>query len=182
MSRELSTGINASIGDTLIRPVLFVEAQFRDGFVRYWTGYGPLEYLSRQWQGAGELLGFSAVGETADLRAVGATISLAGVTTNVALVLAQAQRGLPVNVWLGLLDDAGQVLDVPYVAFSGQLDTCTIDDNGLTSTVVVAYENELIDLTRARVRRYTLQDQQLRAPGDRSFEFTPYLQDRVWNF
>jgi hypothetical protein len=53
-----------------------------------------------------------------------------------------------------------------------------IEEGAETSVIQLSVENRLLDLERARVRRYTSNDQQSRLPGDRGFDFVETIQDR----
>jgi hypothetical protein len=179
VSRDLTSGMQTAVAASVVRPVVFIEGEFESGTLRLWSGVGVISWNSQTWTGAGNLLSISKIDETADLRAAGITIGLAGMPTNISLVLSQARRNKAVRVWFGAMDAAGAVLADPYLAFEGRLDVPTIDDSGDTCTINIAYEGELIDLERPRVRRYTHEDQQLRAPGDRFFEYVPAIQNQA---
>ena len=179
MSRDLTTAAANAAADAVVRPALFVEGQFTSGYLRLWTGVGPITWQDQVWTGAGQLLTMSIIGETSDLRAVGLRVSLAGMPNNLALVLAQARRRYMVKVWLAFFEADDDMIASPFLSFQGLLDVPDVDDSGETSTITISYESELIDLERSRVRRYTHEDQQLRAPGDRFFEYTASLQSKV---
>ena len=48
----------------------------------------------------------------------------------------------------------------PYTLWIGELDVLSIDEGENTSIITVSAESQLLDLERARVRRYTDADQQ----------------------
>lgn len=180
MSRDLTAGAITEVDAATLRPVIFYEGVFTGGTLRLWSGLGTITWNSQTWTGAGNLLGISGIGETADLRAEGVTLSLSGMPTAlIAIALAQAQLGLAGSVWLGFLTAAGAVVADPYLAFAGKLDVPSIDDDGDTCTISVSYEHQLIDLERARIRRWTNDDQQIDHPGDRGFEYVASLPDQV---
>jgi hypothetical protein len=58
------------------------------------------------------------------------------------------------------------------------MDTMQITDAGETSQVRIACESRLIDLQRARERRFTDEDQQELYPGDLGLEYVAGLQER----
>jgi hypothetical protein len=57
-----------------------------------------------------------------------------------------------------------------------------IEDSGETSTITLTIESKLVELNRARVRRYTHESHQSRHPNDTFFSFVADLQDKpvVW--
>jgi len=180
VSRDLTAGFISEADAATLRPVLFYEGVFTGGTVRLWSGVGTISWNGQSWVGAGYLLGISEMGETADLRAEGITLSLSGQPSSlVAIALAQAQLGLAGSVWLGFLTAAGAVVADPYMAFAGKLDVVAIEDNGDSCTISISYEHQLIDLERARVRRWTHDDQQITYDGDLGFKYTTMLQDQV---
>lgn len=71
------------------------------------------------------------------------------------------------------------VIADPYLAFDGRLDVPVIDDAGDTCTIAISYESRLIDLEKARERRWTHDDQQIDFAGDLGFEYVPGLPDQV---
>lgn len=76
----------------------------------------------------------------------------------------------------------GNLIADPYQLRNGKLDISVIDDDGETATIAMQYEDRLIDLDRARERRYTSEDQAIDYPTDLGFEFVPSLQDAqiIW--
>jgi hypothetical protein len=62
------------------------------------------------------------------------------------------------------------------------MNTMTIEDSGETSNISLTVESKLIELNRARVRRYTHESHQARHPDDTFFSFVADLQDKsvVW--
>lgn len=183
MARDLTSAVDTALAQGTVRPVLFFEGEFAAGTVRLWTGLGSITWNGSSWLGAGELLNVSSIEASGDVRAQGVTISLSGMPGSlISLALAQAQQGLPGRIYLGLMDSAGAVIADPHLAFSGRLDVPVIDDAGDSCTITISYEGRLIDLQRARERRYTDEDQRIQHPADRGFEFIPSLQDAqiVW--
>ena len=82
----------------------------------------------------------------------------------------------------GAIDSSGALVVDPYTTFQGRLDVPEIVDGGDDCTIQISYESRLIDLERARERRYTHEDQQIDSPGDKGFEFVTLIQDQtvVW--
>lgn len=179
MSRTISPAVLAELSAGVVRPAIFVEAQFPSGWLRFWTGLGEITWGGRTWTGAGTLLGIGTIEETTDVVATGTTITLSGVPTDlVSACINEAQQGLPGQIYLGFLTSAGAVIPDPVPAFSGRLDVPTLFDGADRCEIQVTYESRLIDLNRSREWRYTHESQQQISPGDLGFEYVAALQDK----
>jgi hypothetical protein len=73
------------------------------------------------------------------------------------------------------------VTDVIEV-FGGFMDTMDIEDSGDSSIITLTVESKLVQLERAKERRYTHESQHSRYSGDTFFSFVSDLQDKevVW--
>jgi hypothetical protein len=180
LSRSLTAALADELAKDGIRPCLFLEGQFTSGFLRVWSGLGPVNWNGYQWLGIGTLGTISPMAESADVKANGVTISLNGIPNDlIAKMLNEVRQGYPVKIWFGCLDSVGNVIADPYQAFGGRMDVPTIDEGATTSTISISVENRLIDLQKPRERRYTHEDQQISYPGDLGFQYVPQIQD--WN-
>jgi hypothetical protein len=179
MPRDLTSQMVSELASGSFRPALLVEANFANGPVRVWSGYGPLNWDSRTWLGVGSFGSVSSIEEGSNVEARGTTLSLSGIDpTLLDDVLGHYMPGLPVYVYLALFDDNGDVIPDPVIAWAGRMDAPTISVDSQTATLEIACESYLIDLKVAAIRRYCAEDQQLDYPGDRAFEFVPALQNR----
>lgn len=163
-----------------IKPVLFLKMQFNTGPIFVWSGIGMLNWNGLQWTGLGQLGNISAVEESSELAATNVTFTLSGIPQDLIQdALSEVRQGNPVQLWFGTLGDDNNVLADPLQIFAGRMDTPTIDEGALTGTISISVENRLIDLNRARERRYTNQDQQIDHPGDLGFQYVQFIQQ--WN-
>lgn len=179
MSRDLTAGMQTEVAGKLIRPLVLVKFEFDSGDLRLWNGIRPLTFNAEVYTGAGNLLQISGIQETQMLKAAGVTFTLSGIdAAAIAVALAEDYHGRPVTMWFGALDASENIIGDPFAQFKGTLDVMTLEDDGQTATIAVAAENELVNLERARERRYTDEDQELDYPGDRIFEFVPGLQQK----
>jgi hypothetical protein len=71
----------------------------------------------------------------------------------------------------------GQMVGDAVRVFAGKTDVPVVEDDGASCTIGITGESALVDLERARTRRYTDQDQQAEYPGDSGFEFVTRLQE-----
>lgn len=128
--------------------------------------------------GTGNLLTISGLEEAGDLSAKSASVTLSGIDNAiVALALAEPYQRRTCNIYFGV-SNANDVVEV----FSGYMNIMSIEDSGETSTITLTIESKLVELNRARVRRYTHESHQARHPGDTFFSYVADLQDKavVW--
>lgn len=180
-TRDLDATLATAIADDVVYPVLFLEGEFSTGTGRWWTGLGEFGWNSQTWQGLGGLVSLSGIDEGVDVKARGFSIDLSGQSsTNIALALSACRQGKVGRIWLGALTAAGALQGTPYLLRQGKLDVAGCEgDDGQSAIIRVSYEDELIDLERAREYRWTTESQRLFYPNDLGFEFVPGLQDSV---
>ena len=179
MPRQLSAGFAAAVKSGVVQPALMIEGLFDGGALRLWSGVGDLSWNGATWTGAGRLLAIDAVEESAGIVANGAKATLSGIPSDlVALALAEPYQGRVVRVYLALIDASGAIIADPDPLFTGRADVMAITDDGATATIDLSVESRLIDLQRARARRYEHEDQQIDYPGDKFFEYVTTIQDK----
>jgi len=188
MSRALSAEMLAVATADIVRPIYLVKAEFdstppEDRNLYLWSGFGDLTFDGKNYLGVGNLLSISAVDESTDLTATGASIVLSGIQSPLlAIARDEDYQGRPITIYLGALDDTGDLIASPTVLFSGFMDVMTISEAGETSTISVTAENKLIAFDRSYVRRYTAEDQKIDYPNDMGFEFVAKIADQeiIW--
>lgn len=187
MSRSLSSAMQAVSTADVVRPIFLVRMVFDSGEtpneLNLWSGVGDLTYDSETYTGVGDLLTISPVTETADMQASGINVTLTGVKSSlVAVAKDHEYQGRPLTVMLGAFDTSGDLVADPTIIFSGFMDIMTISESGETSTINIAVENKLIAFERARVRRYTAEDQKIDYPTDKGFEFVTAIVEKeiIW--
>ena len=177
MARDLTAGVITQLQAASVEVGVLFEGEFASGWVRLWSGVGTLSWDSRSWSGVGTLLGISGIDETNEIRASGLTVSLSGVPSDLlSAALGDARSGKTGRVYLAFFSSGSIVAD-PILQFEGRLDVPAIEDGPDTATISISYESELIDLERARERRYTPEDQAIDFPGDLGFDYVAALQD-----
>lgn len=177
MTRTATPAVLAALDAAVVRPVVLFEGQFASGWLRLWSGLGDLIWNGQTWTGAGQLLSFGTLSETADVVASGLSVSLAGVPTAlVTSAIDDARQGLPGRIYLGTLDDLGAVIADPVMAFAGRLDVPDLTDGAQDCTITIAYESRLINLQTAREWRWTHESQQQLYPGDKGFAYVTTIQ------
>ena len=187
MSRSLSSGMQAVSTADVVRPIFLVRMVFDSGEtpneLNLWSGVGDLTYDSETYTGVGDLLNISAVTETSDMQASGINVTLTGVKSSLVVIAKDHEyQGRAITVMLGAFDASGDLVADPTVIFAGFMDTMTIAESGETSTISISCENKLIAFERAKVRRYTAEDQKIDHPTDKGFEFVTAIVQKeiIW--
>lgn len=177
--RNLSTEMQAVSTAEVVRPIMFVECEFDSGDINLWNGVGSLSYGGKNYIGAGNLLAVEPVSESTDLRANGTSVTLSGLNnTLVGLAKDEDYQGRALTVKLGAMDENNDVIADPVIMFSGFMDTMMLTESGESSTITIDVENKLIQMDRAKVRRFTDNDQRIDYPNDDGFSFVTKIQDR----
>lgn len=202
-TRDITSAIEGNLEDEVVYPFFATELLFDDSPLRLWTGPGTLVYDGVSWTGTGNLLDVSSIEETSEIAVRGATLTLSGVPSEViSLALQEPYQGRVANIYFGmfsrgamlqesgsylLLEDGGRILLETQETgltqiFSGYMDEMNINEGAETSTIELKVENKLIDLERARVRRFTSGYQKSVYPNDKGLDFVESLQDKnvVW--
>ena len=182
MSREITSAAQGASQAEVARPVLLAELDFPSGFVRVNStdrgiffdsqGASPLN----EFLGVGRLGSISTVGETSSLQARGVELALSGIPSAHISAAFESAQGRPGRIWIGFLDDSYALVVEPVLVFSGLIDNSSIDI-GETATVTVTVESRLIAWERAKIRRYTNEDQQQRFSGE-----SPTITDKFLEF
>tara|TARA_R110000787_G_scaffold182380_1_gene294368 strand:- start:820 stop:1377 length:558 start_codon:yes stop_codon:yes gene_type:complete len=179
MTRPITSQMITELSAKEVELFLAIKLSFDSGTIALWTGYGDITFGSQLYTGAGTLLGLSAVQETPEIAAKGVQITLDSIQTSiVALALTENYQGRKGIVYLGALSSGSVVAD-PTLIFDGRMDVMSIEDNGDNCSISLTLESRLIDLERARVRRYTPEDQKVNYPNDKGFDFVSDLTDKV---
>ncbi len=179
MSRGLSSANAGQTEAVVAHPAAFFHGAFPSGDVRIWTGIGTLKWGGHDWIGAGALIKVSGIEETSGVEASGVAVTLTGVPVElVSLAIREARQNSLGTILLGFVNDDGGLVADPEPVFTGLLDVPQIEDGAETCAITLSYENQMIDLQRAREWRYTDESQKVLHPGDRAFEYVAGIQDK----
>ena len=178
MSRTVSAAILTALAQPEVQPFYAIEFNFDTAPLYFWTGYGGRVIEGNNYLGTGNLLTIGGLEEAADLSAKSVTITLSGVPSDiVSLALSEPYQRRTCRILFGV-----QNVDAIVEVFSGVMNTMTIQDSGETSTIELLVESKLVELERAKIRRYTHESQQARYPNDSFFSYVTALQDKdvIW--
>lgn len=183
MSRSLSSGMLSAVTADAVKPIILIELDFDSGATNLWSGVGELTWNNLTWVGGGSLLNISGLEETNEVRALGVTVTLSGLDSSiVSASLSEDYQGRTATIWVGAMDESGNVIADPVIVFGGRMDVMSIRDSGETASMSISIENRLIDFERSKIRRFTDQDQKIDYPTDKGFEYVNAIQNKeiVW--
>lgn len=182
--REITEAVLEEIAKKEVSIILLVRLETSQGNVQVWTGYGKIQFGGDTYQGIGDLGKMSPVTETADeIKANMVQFQLSGIPTDlIAIALGAQYQGRSAKAWLGFLNSSGAIIADPVLLFDGRMDVMEIEEGAETATISVTAESRLADLKRARVRRYTNEDQLYFFPNDVFLEYVASIQnvEIVW--
>lgn len=174
MPRIIPAPLLSALTNKEIQPYYAVELKLDGGDVRLWTGLGEKTIDGDVYTGSGNLLNIDGLDETSDLGARNAVLTLSGVPPQiVSLALQEPYQRRRVKIMFG----EQSVPDV-VVVFSGFANTLDVSDTADSSSIKMTVESRLVELEKARVRRYTQADHASRHPNDTFFSYVAGLQDQ----
>lgn len=183
MPRNTTPEMVAALGQSVIRPALFVELHFVTEIVRIWNGLGTINWNGQKWLGVGSLGSISTIEEGSSVEAKGITITCSGLDpTLLNDTLENYQVGLPVTVWFGLFDAAGSLIPDPILSFAGRMDQPSLSVDGQTATISINCESKLLDMNVSSETYLTHEQQQIDFPGDLGLQFVNSIQDTTIYF
>jgi hypothetical protein len=183
MSRGLTSDFLAELSASSLKPFYAINAEFQEGDIKLWTGYGDITINSETYTGSGSFLNISGVEETAEIKATSLSIALSGVDSSILTAAINANyQNRTLTLYLGMLNESYGVIADVYQFFQGRMDTMTINDAGENSSITLTVESRLIDLEKPNEKRYTNEDQKTLFSTDKGLEFVTDLQDKeiVW--
>jgi hypothetical protein len=179
----LSTDAKTELATGRVHLAFFAELEFRSGTERYWSGIAPLSWDSETWTGTGHLGGVGPMESSEDFRANGLQLSVAGLPgsafADYDALTASDYKGRRARFVIAIMDSTFQTVihAIERHFFIDTLDYALDPDLG--GVISVGLEVETRRASRVKVRRYTPQDQEKEHPGDKAFEFVPYINSGV---
>lgn len=181
MAREIATATAEACSGQSLAPIFMADIETAGGNVRMWTGLGSIHWEGKEFLGGGDLVEISSVEEKHgdQVEAQGLVFSLSGINPDqLSVALGEVRQGLSATLYFAVADAAaGELVGAPVIVYSGLTDIPTIDDAGGAITISLSTESKIIDLERARVRRYTPEDQKATHPSDKGFDYVAGLVD-----
>lgn len=183
MSRGLSSP-NVTASTALhVRPLVFVEMQFDAGTERVHNGVGTYVWGSQTWTGIGAIGQIGTIEEGIELSPYGITLKLNALNPSL-LAIAEGEEvfNRRIRIYIGLLDENGQLTDTPFERWSGWMSAMSIELGGENDGIELAAESDLRFFAQSNGSRFTDEDQQARFSGDVAFEFLDQIIDSriIW--
>jgi hypothetical protein len=175
--RDLDAALSTEIEQPVLRPFYAVAIDLPDPAYA-WSGIGEIMFDSKTFLGVGSLGGISGAAEQSDGTASGLGLTLSGIDPDfTTYLIEQPYRGARVDLYIGALDE-GFANVVAWKRHSvWRINRVSVVDGADTSKISVECETAFLDQTRARVRRFTDEEQQRRYAGDKFFEYMAAMQE-----
>lgn len=182
MTRTIDSLIVTESKKESIRYVLMTRLDFASGIIAANTGVSTISFGGDDYLGVGNFGDISAVSENIASRPYSISLTLSGVPTElISTALGEQYQGRDAKIFLAMLDDGHQLIADPVLLFRGRMDTMDMII-GSTATISLTVQSRMADWDKSRVRRYNHEDQIVRQPADKGFEFVPQMVERtlVW--
>lgn len=183
MARGITTAALLALQGEVVTRTVAAFLDFPSGPVRVNGSASSIVIGGNEFLGVGALGTISVAEEGVELQAYGMTLQLSPVPSDAVIAsMTESYQGRPATVWEVLLDPVtSQVVADPLVIFRGRMDQMNIR-LGASGAVEVKAQNRLRDWERARLSRYTSEDQRRAHPTDLGFEFVSSTTEKeiVW--
>lgn len=180
--RSIDSNLKASSQSPVHAYVLFVALDFPSGTVRLHNGIGTYRFGGEDYLGVGALGGVDAVEESVELSPPEVNLILSSVDKDIiSAVRTDNVYGRQGLVYMGAVDEEGALLGTPDLWIRGRMTKKALI-LGNENAVSVTVESSSAKFKRRNNKRYTLEDHQADYPGDKFFEFLPYVKDAriIW--
>lgn len=182
MSRGMTTAaIAAVMGEAAYRTVA-AELVFDLAPVRITGAPYAISIAGNEFVGVGLLGKISTAEEAADLQSYRMTLQLSGIPRDaIALALTEPYQGRRATVWDVPMTAAFVPVADPVIIFRGRMDVMQIEI-GDTASVTLSLLNRLGDWDRARMLRYSDEEQQRVHPGDFGLQYAAAMENKeiIW--
>lgn len=175
--RDLSTELVTQISAAALQPILLAVFYFDSHPLRFWSGLGEIEIDGEIYTGAGSLLSISEISESTEMQANGMSFTLTGIPTSmISLAFNEDYQGRGCELLISAID--GFTVLPPYPLFGGLMDVMDFDIGAETTTITLNAESKLVLLNKAKVSRYTAEDQKRTWPDDAGLDFIAVQQNK----
>lgn len=166
----------AGVDAEIVRPAVMVDLDFSSGPVRVNSTDIDITYNGGAYLGVGQLGDISNISETSELQAAQVQMQLTGIPNDrIDQAINEHYQGRLVTIYIGILDTNYELTFVQII-WRGRMDTMNVEI-GSTATISLIAENRLVDWDRPRIRRYNSEDQHIKYPTDKGFEFVETMAD-----
>lgn len=173
--RSIHPDTLTALQQPIVRFLLLVRFHLDATTIAWNTGFSDLDFDGYTYLGTGNLGSIGNLNEVAEPKPNALNVTLSGVDPAVIAAFAsEAVVNRPAVIHVAVVNEALAVIGEPFLLFAGKIDPADVSI-GQEATVGFSIRSRLSDWERPLVSRYTHEDQQLRYPGDRGFEFVEQL-------
>lgn len=142
------------------------------GAERYWSGIGTLDYDGATWLGVGGIASVSGLSSEASAFIQTITFSVA-VDEALRTTLTEDVRGREAILWMGLLDEHGQIIPDPIEISRVQLDTAALQVSDGVQQITLVGQTAFYTLEVPSRALWTNEQQDFDYPGDTGWDRAP---------
>jgi len=161
----------AALDQSHVRWLVLTKIEFDSETLAFNSSFAEFEWNGTTFVGLGNLGNVSNITENTKLDPADYVITITGVDNSV-LVAAFDPNYLnrPATCWVAALDHDMKIIGEPILYFKGLVDS--IDGAyGNEASVAINVTDRMSEWSRARISRYTNQEQQAKYPGDKGLEY-----------
>jgi len=173
--RDIDAGLKTAAQSTEFNYFVAVDLAFSSGTVYAHNSIGTITFGGNDYLGVGGLGSIGAMNESSELVDQPISLVLSGISTEIIeAVKVDDVYGRDANIYIGVLNQDGELIGTPTNWVAGYMDTTSViigDEN----KVFIKVQTTAAKLRRKNNSRWTLESHQHVYPGDRFFEFLPYV-------
>jgi hypothetical protein len=175
--RTLDADLQAGAQSSRFNYVVFVKLAFPSGTVYAHNGVGTYSFGGDDYLGVGAFGKIDVLEDTLDLQSKPVSLQLSSITPGIIdAIKTDDVFGRDADVYLGAVDEEGQLVGTPENWYSGHMETVKVV-LGSEDGVAIQLQSRASRLSLRSNKRYTIEDHQADFPGDLMLEFLPVLMD-----
>jgi len=178
LDADLQTGAESAV----FNYVVFAKLAFPSGTVYVHNGVGTYTFGGDDYAGVGAFGSIDVLEDTLDLVSKPVNLTLSSITSGIIdAIKTDDVFGREADIYLGVLNDHGELLGTPENWFSGHMEGVQLT-LGRADGVKIRLQSRASRLSQRNNKRYTHEEHIVDHPGDMFFEFLPHLMDAqvVW--
>lgn len=186
-SKRIISGLNeGALNARVVRPIMFLRADFLAGVKRFHTEIGPRDAVhpvfgSETYLGLGDFGGITSnIVESISQAPQSIQFSLTGVkSTLIATALTDDYHRRDIDALFGFDDENGDLIDDPVIVWSGFMDKIDISLGKETGSMTLTCESRATIGQQSSDLRFTDEDLQAAVTGDLGGEYIFRMGDLV---
>ena len=175
--RILDAALKAGAESSEFNYVVFVKLAFPSATVRAHNGVGTYSFGGEDYLGVGAFGSIDAMEDTLDLTSKPINVTLSTINQEIIdALLVDDVFGRDADIFLGSINEHGELQGTPVNWYSGHMETVDIL-LGAEDVVKIRIQSRASRLKLRNNKRYTLEEHQAEFPGDKFFEFLPFVME-----